>query len=213
MDRPTPGMGKPAVGFEWTLVFGSSCTVEALEVSPPAFWLSALVRLWYIYMLCVELKQAAAVEQTQCLADMLQFENGTRGTAGSSCRLCNVAKQFPPKCCVRYTSTTTVGPALFRKSLSPQPAAGPRLAVSRFLEGITAPTSVVDDVAEKFGRPRARSLSRHDLSLPAWAEDEDAEGPALQSSEPLRLKDRRRTVSMSVAEEYRGARPSSQVNF
>lgn len=71
----------------------------------------------------------------------------------------------------------------------------------------------MDDIAEKFGRPRARSLSRHDLSLPAWAEDEDAEGADPPSSEPLRLKDRRRTVSMSVAEDYHSARPSSQVTF
>ena len=83
--------------------------------------------------------------------------------------------------------------------------------------GIAAPTRAVDDIAEKFGRPRARSLSRHDLplSLPPWAEDEDAEGAALPSSgPPPRLVDRRRTVSMSsVTEDYRGGsrRPSSQV--
>lgn len=70
----------------------------------------------------------------------------------------------------------------------------------------------MDDIAEKFGRPRARSLSRHDLSLPAW-EEEDTEGAALKSSEPSRLEDRRRTVSMSFAEEYRRGRPSRQVTY
>lgn len=113
---------------------------------------------------------------------------------------------------------------LFLLQHYPPPAPNPAVTWRRlaFPEGIAAPTSAVDDVAEKFGRPRARSLSlsRHDLSLPSWAEDddEDAEGgaaaAALPSSEPPRprLKDRRRTVSMSVAEEYRGSsRPSSQV--
>lgn len=79
------------------------------------------------------------------------------------------------------------------------------------LEGIAAPTSVVDDVAERFGRPRAHSLSRRDMSLPAW-EEEDAEGgAALPSSGPSRLEDRRRTMSMSFAEEYRRGRPNRQV--
>lgn len=69
----------------------------------------------------------------------------------------------------------------------------------------------MDDVAERFGRPRAHSLSRRDMSLPAW-EEEDAEGGgALTSSEPSRLEERRRTVSMSFAEEYRRGRPSRQV--
>lgn len=111
---------------------------------------------------------------------------------------------------IRYISTNTAA------VLVPPPPAACRVAwVSRSSKGIAAPTSAVDDIAEKFGRPRARSLSRHDLSLPPWAEDEDDEGgEALPTSEPPRLKDRRRTLSMSsVAEDNRGSRPSSQVCF
>lgn len=69
----------------------------------------------------------------------------------------------------------------------------------------------MDDVAERFGRPRAHSLSRRDISLPAW-EEEDAEGgAAFPTSGPSRLEDHRRTVSMSFAEEYRRGRPDRQV--
>lgn len=70
----------------------------------------------------------------------------------------------------------------------------------------------MDDIAERFGRTRARSLSRHDLSLPAWKEDEEDEGGLPEEgSTPSLLDIRRRTVSMSVAEEYRRKRPSRQV--
>ncbi|CAM9168599.1 unnamed protein product [Ectocarpus sp. 12 AP-2014] len=63
-----------------------------------------------------------------------------------------------------------------------------------FAKGITAPTTAVDDVVEKFGRPRARSLSRRDLSLPALEEE---------APEIVRLEDRRRSMSMSITEGYR----------
>ncbi|CAM9365550.1 unnamed protein product [Ectocarpus sp. 4 AP-2014] len=63
-----------------------------------------------------------------------------------------------------------------------------------FAKGITAPTTAVDDVVEKFGRPRARSLSRRDLSLPALEEE---------APEIVRLEDRRRTMSMSITEGHR----------
>ncbi|CAN0171723.1 unnamed protein product [Scytosiphon promiscuus] len=84
-------------------------------------------------------------------------------------------------------------------------------------KGIIAPTTAVDDIAEKFGRPRAKSLSRHDISLPAWEEEgarEGAAAAAAASLDPppraLRLQDRRRTVSMSVAEDYRRGTPNHQ---
>lgn len=75
----------------------------------------------------------------------------------------------------------------------------------------------MDDVAEKFGRPRAKSLSRHDIFLPAWKEEDALECAATAAAlEPppgaLRLEDRRRTVSMSFAEGYRHKRPDRQVN-
>ncbi|CAM9781606.1 unnamed protein product [Pylaiella littoralis] len=51
------------------------------------------------------------------------------------------------------------------------------------------------------------------MYLPAWEEEEDAEGgAAITSSGPSRLEDRRRAVSMSFAEEYRRGRPSRQAS-
>ncbi|CAM9260685.1 unnamed protein product [Hapterophycus canaliculatus] len=80
--------------------------------------------------------------------------------------------------------------------------------------GMIAPTTAVDDVAQRFGRPRAKSLSRHDISLPAWEEEDAVEGAGAAALEPpprpLRLEDRRRTVSMSVAEDYRRTGPDRQ---
>lgn len=75
--------------------------------------------------------------------------------------------------------------------------------------GVAAPASAVDDVMEKFGRPRARSLSRHDrrMSLPAWEEESDDGLP--EAVEPL--KERRRTMSMSAAEGFCGRQPRRQV--
>lgn len=70
----------------------------------------------------------------------------------------------------------------------------------------------MDDIAEKFGRTRAHSLSRHDLSLPAWKEDDEDEGVLPEEgTEPSLLDIRRRAVSMSMAEEYRRKRPNRQV--
>lgn len=73
-------------------------------------------------------------------------------------------------------------------------------------KGVAAPASVVDDVMEKFGRPRARSLSRSDrrMSLPAWKEESD-EGPP---PAPM-MDDRRRALSMSAAESMRDRKPST----
>lgn len=83
------------------------------------------------------------------------------------------------------------------------------------IQGIAAPATAVDDIAEKFGRTRAHSLSRHDLSLPAWREDDEHEGALPEEgSEPSLLDVRRRAVSMSsmsVAEEYRRKRPNREV--
>ncbi len=84
------------------------------------------------------------------------------------------------------------------------------------MEGIAAPATAVDDIAEKFGRTRAHSLSRHDLSLslPAWKEDDEDEVQGAlpeEGSEPSLLDIRRRAVSMSVAEEYRRKRPNPEV--
>lgn len=74
-------------------------------------------------------------------------------------------------------------------------------------KGVAAPASVVDDVMEKFGRPRARSLSRSDrISLPAWKEENDEVPPPAP-----KIEDRRRTVSMSAAELTRDRKPSPEV--
>eukprot|EP00903_Cladosiphon_okamuranus_P010283 g9734.t2 len=114
----------------------------------------------------------------------------------------------------RYRHTPPATPRTSPSSPSLSASEGPAENTSPHSvgKGIAAPASAVDDIAEKFGRPRARSLSRHDLSLSPWAEDEDGEGgAALPTSPPPRLKDRRRTVSMSsVAEEHRRSRPSNQ---
>lgn len=60
---------------------------------------------------------------------------------------------------------------------------------------------------EKFGRPRARSLSRSDrISLPAWKEESDDVPPPAP-----KIEDRRRTVSMSAAELMRFRKPSPEV--
>lgn len=74
-------------------------------------------------------------------------------------------------------------------------------------KGVAAPASVVDDVMEKFGRPRARSLSRSDrMSLPAWKEEGDEIPPPAP-----KIEDRRRTVSMSAADLMRDRKPSPEV--
>ncbi|CAM9769385.1 unnamed protein product [Ectocarpus fasciculatus] len=106
----------------------------------------------------------------------------------------------PPSACSPYRSVSEGGSS---EMFSPHSHS--------LRKGITAPTTAVDDVVEKFGRPRARSLSRHDLSLPALEEE---------APEILRLEDRRRTVSMSVTEGHRhgggggstSARQASAVN-
>ena len=72
---------------------------------------------------------------------------------------------------------------------------------------MAAPTTAIDDIAEKFGRPRAHSFSRQDrhTSLPAL----DEEGDGLSSNGFM--DDRRRAVSMSAVDEPRWWRPSREV--
>ncbi|CAM9713007.1 unnamed protein product [Laminaria digitata] len=74
-------------------------------------------------------------------------------------------------------------------------------------KGVAAPTTAVDDIAEKFGRPRAHSFSRQDrqTSLPAL----DEEGDSLSAYGMM--EDRRRAVSMPAVIEPRRWRPSKQV--
>ncbi|CBN80112.1 EsV-1-7 [Ectocarpus siliculosus] len=104
----------------------------------------------------------------------------------------------PPSACSPYRSVSEGGSS---ETCSPH----------SLRKGITAPTTAVDDVVEKFGRPRARSLSRRDLSLPPLEEE---------APEIVRLEDRRRTVSMSITEGHRydggggsrSARQASAVN-
>lgn len=78
--------------------------------------------------------------------------------------------------------------------------------------GVAAPTTAVDDIAERFGRPRAHSFSRQDrhASLPALNEEDDG------LSAYGMMEDRKRAVSMSAMSssmvvEPRRWRPSKEV--
>lgn len=80
---------------------------------------------------------------------------------------------------------------------SPRLAHSPHSTGSSHMKGIAAPATAVDNVMERWGRPRAHSLSRRErerVSLPAWEEEGDEAGIPL----PQKFEDRRRAVSMSA---------------
>lgn len=81
---------------------------------------------------------------------------------------------------------------------SPYFTGSPHSRGSPHVKKIIAPASAVDDVMEKWGRPRAHSLSRRErerISLPAWKEEGDE---SITQPAP-KLEDRRRAVSMTAA--------------
>lgn len=81
---------------------------------------------------------------------------------------------------------------------SPHWSSSPHSGGSPRVGRIAAPATAVDDVMQKWGRPRAHSLSRRErekVSLPVWEEEGDECGVI----PPPNLEDRRRSVSMSEA--------------